>query len=530
MCGGLCALRGLSAVLAGEVGRGPLWGELLVSHPTLIKFPNQKAGITGLYPSLHDSICPSAWKDGRNVIFRDQGVSRMEGWRSAITGTSATSWEIRGMGDLRRESTVPARVLFYGAVATSSVHIFTWSPGDINGTRSFKIGFSGNVHQASNSAASYWSFAESNEQMIAGIERILPKIWANDTAGWQSLEVSSQFVGAKVLLPKGPFTLAMNTNSQGVPDSSRAGKVTVHWSSRDNPNIWRPRSTNSAGNIQLKELDSQIITAAYLGDRVAVYGKDTMMILSFLGAPYYFGAQPALDGIGSLARYGVVSIGRYNFGVSRKGFWRTDGVEFDWIDTPAVREFYFREANRQQDSKTVGFHNHKAQQVIWYFPSGSSLVCDMGLGYDYVRNVWTVYGYGRSSAIPERVFSRPIVGTSTGGIQYLNQGSDDLSAPINAYVETPKLDFGDPSLVKSVQEVRLAVSDKSGTLNLHVRAMNSLEDSVNYTGPYQVTAGFNAIKVMETGRFFQLKISSSSTSNTWTVSSVEIRGRVSGVR
>lgn len=459
----------------------------------------------------------------------------MEGWRRAITGSSATTLEIRGMGDLRRDSTAaPNRVLFYGVVGTNSARIFTWTPANASGVTAFAADdiTYGSPHQTSNSAAHAWSFAPTMDgRMMATIENQNPLIWSPlGAALFGSVEVSNQFATVKVLVNKGPFILAMNTTASPDPDQSRAGKTTIHWSSRDAPAIWRPRATNSAGNIRVSELDSQIIAAAPLGDRIAVYAKDSMALLSFLGSPYYFGAQLALDGIGALSKHSVVSIGRYNYGLSKKGFWKTDGVEFQWIDTPAVREFYFSRVNRNADTKTFSYHNHRVQQVIWYFPTSSSTTPNLGLGYDYVRNVWTVYSEGLSFAIPERVFSRPLAGTSTGDIYYLNQGSDNISAPINAYVETPKLDFGEPALSKSVQEVRIAVSDKSGTLNLHVRSFNSLEDSVNYTGPYQVTAGFNAIKIRETGRFFQAKISSSSTSNTWTVSSLEIRGRVAGVR
>lgn len=503
-----------------------------MAHQTILKYPDQSHSIVGVFPSLHDSICPG-WKDARNVVFRDQGTSRMDGWRKAISGSSGTTFEIRGMGDLHRTHTTPARVLFYGTVGTASAAIYTWTPADLNGTtaiHSVDIVFL-TPHQGSNSAAPYYSFAPTTDgRMVVTMEGLgLPKIWENVDTGFASLEVSSQFATAKLLLSRGPFILAMNTSST-VADGSRAGKTTVHWSTRDNPQVWRPRATNAAGNLRIGELDGQIIAAAPLGDRVAIYSKDTMAILSFLGAPYYFGAQPALDAIGAVSKHCVISVGRYNYGISRKGIWRTDGVEFEWIDTPAVREFFFSQLNRDQDSKTVGYHNQKIQQVIWYFPTGSSTTNDMGLGYDYVRRAWTVYGFGRSFAIPERVFNRPIVGTSTGEIHYMNQGSDDVSAPINAYVETPRLDFGDPLAVKSVQEVRLAVQDKSGTLNLHVRAFMSLDDSANYNGPYQVTAGYSKIPILETGRFFQMKISSSSTANTWTVSSIEIRGRVSGVR
>jgi hypothetical protein len=506
-----------------------------MGHPVLIKFPNPEAGILGVYPSLHDSIIKNAFKDGRNVVFRDQGASRMEGWRRAITGTSGTTFEIRGMGDLRRDHTVPARVLFYGSIATGEARLFTWSPTDTNGTTA-STGVTLIVdypHQTSNTLAPSFSFAQTTDgRMIMAMEGLAPRIWSNVTGGnhFPFLEKSDQFNGAAIVMPKGPFILALNTVGGTVPDASRAGKTTVHWSSRDAPEIWRPRANNSAGNLRIAELDSQIIAAAPIGDRIAIYSKDTMALLSFLGAPYYFGSQPALDSIGAISKHCVVAVGRFNFGISKKGIWRTDGVEFQWIDTPAVREFFFSQINRDQDSKTVGFHNQKIQQVIWYFPTGNSATNDLGLGYDYVRNAWTVYGFGRSFAIPERVFNRPIVATSTGQIHYLNQGSDDLSAPINAYVETPKMDFGDPLAVKSVQEVRLAVADLSGTLNLHVRAFNSLDDSAAYTGPYQITAGYSKIPVRETGRFFQMKISSSSTSNTWTVSQLEIRGRVSGVR
>jgi hypothetical protein len=504
-----------------------------VAHPPLIKFPNDRQGLIGLWPSLHDSIVPGAFKDGRNVVFRDAGISRCEGWRRAITGTMGTTLEIRGMGDLRRDATVPARVLYFGVVKTADARVFMWTPTNANGLTAYiNNTVTLDPRQTSNTAAPSWVFAPTpTEEMVAALEGITPVTLNPDSLSALPIETSSQFSQAKILLNKGPFMLAINTVAAVGTDSSRAGRNTVHWSTRDNHQIWRPRATNAAGNLQISDLDSQIIAAALLGDRVAVYSKDTMALLSFLGAPFYFGAQqPALDAIGALSKHCVVSVGRYNYGISRKGIWRTDGVEFEWIDTPAVREFFFSQLNTAWDSKTVGFHNQKIQQVIWYFPTGSSTTNDLGLGYDYVRRAWTVYGFGRSFAIPERVFNRPLVGTSGGQIHYLNQGADDLSAPINAYVETPKLDFGDPQAVKSVQEVRLAVADLSGTLNLHVRAFNSLDDSAAYTGPYQVTAGYSKIPVRETGKFFQLKLSSSSTANTWTVSGVEIRGRVSGVR
>ena len=125
------------------------------------------------------------------------------------------------------------------------------------------------------------------------------------------------------------------------------------------------------------------MAAVPLSKRIAVYGKAQMFLGNYLSNDLVYGYQPALNGIGSVSKNAVVSVGRRNFGLSSQGFFVTDGASFEYIDDPAMRHWFQDNINQDQYAKVIGYHDEEDSQVLWYIPTVVTTKNDYCMTYNY---------------------------------------------------------------------------------------------------------------------------------------------------
>jgi len=461
----------------------------------------------GLFPGFAPLDSPF-WADGRNVIFRANEVRKMPGW--VQLGSTALAAPIRGMGQLR-DQVSGTQYLFYGY--PTSLYAWNTVSSSLKGS-----GYTGQVDETVLADADLWSFAPWGRWMIATNGKDVPQILKlTDATPVFAPLAGVTFSKARIMVSRANHMLAFNTSN---------GANWMEWSNADDVETWVPTTVNSAGNLVLRDLESEIRAVVRLGDRLAVYGSDSMALVTFLGSPFYFGINPAVNGIGAVGTNSVVAVGRRNYGLSKQGVFVTDGSQFDYIDDPAIRQWLRGRLNLNQLSKIVSYHDEANTQVVWYYPQGNGLEPSEGIGYDYQRKAWTIYDFGRSAAIERQVFSFPIAGGTGGEIFAHDSGTDASGQALVPWVQSKPFDLGEPDLWKYIDQIK---AEATGTgLQIKLGFQERLDGAITWTTLASLGTGTVPIDVGLTGRFVTLYLTSTAVGQDWGFNGAEVLGAIAG--
>lgn len=489
----------------------------LFKHSTAVSRGLIGAFTSGITPALQKLRAP-VFTDGRNVILQPDGV--LNGKSVSIPFATTAVTPIRGFGQ-QLVTTGPR--LFYGTVDK----LYRWEqylPDEIpalggslpllgipmeadTAASTLTVvgtGYTGVLHENLATPATLWSFIEWGAWMLATNGVNPTQVYKG--ASFAAL-AGTTFSYAKILLKIGPHVLAFNTSNGG---------SMVEWCSADNVELWTPGNTNSAGNYLIRDMESAIICAKMLGDRIAIYGADSLYIASYIGAPFYFGILPALTGIGAVSMESVASAGRKNFGLGQQGFFETDGVSYKYIDDPDVKSWFFARVNWAQKSKICAYHNEVLSRIEWFYPTTTNEPAE-GLAYDYEKKAWVPLSYGRTAVIERKVFDYALSATDTGLLYFENVGNRS-----DGYVVTKPLSLGDEGQNKYVDYI-IVTADVA--LNMEVGTHDRVDGAITWTTPYAVGGGNAPAYVRLNARWFTLRFSGT---GAWKLSDFALYGSFSG--
>jgi len=320
---------------------------------------------------------------------------------------------------------------------------------------------------------------------------------------------------------RGPYILGFNTSTND------KGFI---WNSADDVDDWIPTLSNTAGDLVIRELTSPIRATAEIGDRIAVYGDDQMFLVNYVGTPNVFGYQPAINGIGAVSSKAVASVGRKNFGLSKQGFYVTDGVTFNYIDEPQVRKFFQGDVARDNLSQTTAYHNEADNEVRWYYVSGSSSdsAPDKGLAYNYNTGNWAPLLVDRTACVERTLFEFPVVGDINGNLFFENSTNDDAGAAITSFVRTKGIDGGSATSVKELDSIRIGW--RGAGLTYRVGGAETEGGLINWSGYKLADAGYEEQFLRTAGRWIYLEFYSDGLDDNWEIDSVDLIGRIEGSR
>lgn len=445
------------------------------------------------------------WKDGNNITFTSHGVAKTKGYSALLTPIGTTP--VRGMVDV---TVSLQQKLYWGDQTNLYESIAGANPTSVGS------GFTGSVNATATTPATAWSMVNFGSWILATNGVDAPQILK--TTSFAPLTTDSQFNTAQIFIVRGPHVLAFNTNFN---------EKEFLWSDADDPETWAPTAENAAGSLIVRELEGQIMAAAPLGNRIAVYGKDQMFLVNFTGAPFFFGYQPALSSIGAVSKMCVVPRGRFNYGLSRQGFWETDGVNFRYIDSGLIGSFVQDNLNWAQASKVTGLHDEENSQVVWYVPTSTGEP-DTYLAFDYDRNLWSKGSTSFTTAIPREVFTNPVAADVNGGVFFLNFGNDADGVALPANARTTAVDLGQPDLVKELTALRVGYIGTG--LRVRVGTAAEADGTITWGNFIEVPNGFEFIPLRQAGRYLFLDFDSQDLGDKWEVQAVDFHGLLGGTR
>ena len=537
---------------------------------------------SGIAKDSHPLQAP-LWVDGRNVVFRDGKVRKAPGRREIFQGGTFS---------------VPTRSL--KALLFDGVPTLFWSNSEMDDdvwvlvrfipseyaypTAGFAYAFGTELPTNTIiSLEAFGSWCLSNYGAVGDIGDVVNKVHINKTKpttfGAQSANPASLFVpvanspAARILLKAGVHMLAINTKA-GNGYSGEVGPGFFSWSAEDDVEEWNQAE---ADFLPIRDLSSEILSAAPIGNAYAMYTENEMAVANYLGAPYYFGAEVKLRGIGASSQNSIVSRGRLNYGISKDGAWVTDGNSYEFIDPPYIRKWLRDNVIWDSPSavpdikRTVnGSLNEQQGFIEWSVPvfdACSFVASDVLTGveneprvrirYDFNRKHWTFKTADLSSglgsvadnswcgALARGVLPYPVTAGVGNSIQYEEYGLDragsftdgfgsvvNYTYPIHSWVQSKPFHCGNATLEKILDYVKVHMSELAGTApKLYVGIQRDLNDAITWMDPQTLSDdGSPLFYKNATGFYISIKIDSHDVGSDWACSGFELWGVTNGAQ
>lgn len=273
------------------------------------------------------------------------------------------------------------------------------------------------------------------------------KLWQNAGTFADITDAATQFSRCKFVRKLSQHILAFATDV--LPQG-------FHWCSANDPTTWTPSLTNSARNTPIRNADSDIVAVEYLGANLAVYFRDYMLLVQYVGPTDWFGTpSQAVQGIGAVSKHSIVSLAGYNFGLCRDGIFTTDGTTMTYIDRPAIDKFIQEQIDWSQQATIAGYWDARLNLAIWSVPllGGGRTAVAMDPKVRTVsaesiylsRKTYTLLDGQFTAALAREVFEQPIL-AEPDGIYY---GSLSGTVVGNYSLTSQLFDGSDPEIFKS---------------------------------------------------------------------------------
>jgi hypothetical protein len=329
------------------------------------------------------------------------------------------------------------------------------------------------------------------------------------------------FTRVRAVARQGPHILAINYST-----ATNDSPFDFAWCSADDPDTWVASATNSAGSLTIRESNTELKCIVPLGSGLAVYSEDQMFLINYTGAPFYFGYKVVTSsGIGAVSSNAVVSVGRKNYGLSRRGLFVTNGSTVEQIGVQEGIEAYIRENIAKTEYPQVSaYHNIKNDEVVWSLPINSAEPTEE-IYYNYKTGAFGVRTGNISAFTESSVFDNAISGDTSGNIYFEGTG---ISAQTTTG-ETRAHDLGDANSIKELTSIRVG---KRGLGNpvIQIGWGEDINDTPTYTDSFTVNETFKEEILRTAGRYLFLKVSANSPTDTWELTNMEVQGRTGGTR
>ena len=327
---------------------------------------------------------------------------------------------------------------------------------------------------------------------------------------------------------QGPHMLAFNY-TKGAVDYS----TSFAWCSADSLDVWGALATNTAGSLLIREAETPIRCVCQLGTGLAVYTETQMFVVNYVGLPNIFGYQVALEGsVGAVSPNSVVSVGRQNYGLSRDGFFVTDGSSVKMIGRESGMNQFFRDnATDNELAQAYGFDNSKENEVVWGVPLNESSITKE-IYYNYKTGQWGMRDQTISCYLDRGIFHTALSADSIGN--FYREGNVPTLANASVSAITRSHDLGDADRIKEISAIRVGmeISEESGNPTLSVGFSSTIDATPTFLAKdsFIIDQTFKSFPVRAAGRYITIKIESNGSADNWTITNLVVQGRMEGER
>lgn len=445
---------------------------------------------SGIFPALDADVCP-LWRDGENVLFEAGGVRKARG--------------LLGLGDLPGTWTGAKAV-----VADGEPRLF------------YGVGDKAYRYRDSDGSTEIGAFASN------GVYQFLPwDTWALISNGVNNVELW-QNAGSSAPITA-PFTRA-NTlfgyQLQAFVGGTDNGGTLVEWSPINNVLDWTVTLTGTAGQLRLRELESDIVAAHKISGSVGIYSKSQGGLFTYVGGtnPYFF--RNPIEGVGAIGPYSIVPDGPRHYGILSDKAFVTDLVTAMPIDEPAIRRWLETEVDWDRQAETFGWLDRANTMVRWALPKENGGY--LSVGYRTDNGVWTRFNDGVLGGVSAGPFDNMLYAKANRLLRYDRLSVDNDGSALESFIQTKPLDLGFRDNFKRVQKISL----KGVFTNTYITLGNSdsPNGAVTWETPQLIPAdGFiypDQLGLRSEFHYLTIKISTSAVGADWKLGGAAVFGDV----
>jgi hypothetical protein len=159
----------------------------------------------------------------------------------------------------------------------------------------------------------------------------------------------------------------------------------IRWATQDQPNVWTPQVTNSAGFLRVSR-GSAIVSAIATRQEILVFTEGTLNSLQFLGTTDVFGLQELADNISILSARSVAVVNNTAYWFGHDKFYAYSGR----VETLpcTIRNHIFQNLNYDQADQIVCGTNEGWNEIWWFYPTADSQVNNAYAIYNHLERIW----------------------------------------------------------------------------------------------------------------------------------------------
>ena len=159
----------------------------------------------------------------------------------------------------------------------------------------------------------------------------------------------------------------------------------IRFATQDQPNVWTPLVTNSAGFLRVSR-GSAIVCAIATRQEILVFTEATLNSLQFLGTTDVFGLQELSDNISILSARSVVTVNNTAYWFGHDKFYAYGGR----VETLpcSIRNHVFQNLNYNQAEQIIAGTNEGWNEIWWFYPTADSNVNNAYVIYNHLERIW----------------------------------------------------------------------------------------------------------------------------------------------
>jgi hypothetical protein len=209
----------------------------------------------------------------------------------------------------------------------------------------------------------------------------------------------------------------------------------IRWATQDQPNVWTPLVTNSAGFLRVSR-GSAIVCAIATRQEILVFTEGTLNSLQYLGTTDVFGLQELADNISILSPRSVVTVNNTAYWFGHDKFYAYGGR----VETLpcSIRNHVFQNLNYDQADQIISGTNEGWNEVWWFYPTADSNVNNAYVIYNHLERIWYYGTINRTAWSDSSLREYPQALTAT----YFTAGISGTTLTVSA-VSTGILEVGD---------------------------------------------------------------------------------------
>ena len=318
----------------------------------------------------------------------------------------------------------------------------------------------------------------------------------------------------------------------------------IRWATQDQPNVWNPLPTNTAGFIRISR-GSQIVRALPTRQEILVFTDSHLYSFQYTGTTDVFSLQELADNISIISPRACVSANNVTYWMGHDKFYAYSGR----VETLpcTLRTFLFQDVDYSQADKIVSGTNEGFNEVWWFYPSANSNSNDRYIIYNYLEKIWYYGNIERTAWLdsPSREFPQAIQYDEATQIGYLldhENGINDDTLPMEAYIQSSDFDLDDGEKFiltrRMIPDVNFTASTSATpTVNFAIRPRNFPGSSFE-TDPFDsqsvvessIGVYTDQVFIRARARQMAIKVSSTALGVQWQLGSPRLDGRADGKR